>query len=74
MGTLSIEGGKVLLPSMKLECTDILIDVKKGVILEIGNSLQGDREINVSGKLVIPGLVNSHTHLAMTLLRGYLAY
>ncbi len=71
MGTLSIEGGKVLLPSMKLECTDILIDVKKGVILEIGNALQGDREINVSGKLVIPGLVNSHTHLAMTLLRGY---
>ena len=27
--------------------------------------------IDGRGKLAIPGLVNSHTHLAMTLLRGY---
>ena len=29
-----------------------------------------DREKNLSGKLVLPGLVNGHTHTAMTLLRG----
>ena len=27
--------------------------------------------INGKGKVVIPGLINSHTHAAMTLLRGY---
>jgi len=32
----------------------------------------GDGEvIDASGKLAIPGLVNAHTHLAMTLFRGY---
>ena len=29
-----------------------------------------DREKDMSGKLLLPGLVNAHTHAAMTLLRG----
>lgn len=29
------------------------------------------RSIDARGKVVIPGLVNAHSHLAMTLLRGY---
>ncbi len=31
----------------------------------------GPSDIDGSGRLVIPGLVNAHTHSAMTLLRGY---
>ncbi len=31
----------------------------------------GDLEIDASGKFVLPGLFNAHTHLAMTLFRGY---
>lgn len=31
----------------------------------------GYLKINASNKLVIPGLINSHSHIAMTLLRGY---
>ena len=30
-----------------------------------------DEVIDGRGKLAIPGLINGHTHLAMTLLRGY---
>jgi 5-methylthioadenosine/S-adenosylhomocysteine deaminase len=51
---------------------DILIDGNR--ISKIGRDLEEeDKEetIDGHGKLAIPGLVNSHTHLAMTLLRGY---
>ena len=30
-----------------------------------------DREIDGTGKVLMPGLVNAHTHVPMTLLRGY---
>ena len=30
-----------------------------------------DRKIDAKGMVVLPGLVNAHTHCAMTLLRGY---
>ncbi len=30
-----------------------------------------DREIDCAGKVMMPGLVNAHTHLPMTLMRGY---
>ncbi len=30
-----------------------------------------DREIDCTGKIMMPGLVNAHTHLPMTLMRGY---
>ncbi len=32
---------------------------------------KADRVIDGTGKLAMPGLVNAHTHLPMTLLRGY---
>ncbi len=33
--------------------------------------IAGELEIDASGKFVLPGLFNAHTHLAMTLFRGY---
>ncbi|MDD2754512.1 MAG: amidohydrolase [Methanothrix sp.] len=51
---------------------DILID--GGKITNVGRDLRDesdDEPIDGRGKLAIPGLINGHTHLAMTLLRGY---
>lgn len=52
---------------------DILID--KDLIIGIGphGSLitEGAEVIDGRGKVALPGLINAHTHSAMTLLRGY---
>jgi 5-methylthioadenosine/S-adenosylhomocysteine deaminase len=55
-----------------LKGRDILIEDNK--IAKIGRDLVDEnRDITIDGqgKLAIPGLVNAHTHLAMTLFRGY---
>jgi 5-methylthioadenosine/S-adenosylhomocysteine deaminase len=45
-----------------------------GVIAEIGADVSpqdGDDVLDAAGSAVLPGLVNGHTHAAMTLFRGY---
>lgn len=37
---------------------------------EIVNSVEAQETIDCEGKLVMPGLINAHTHVPMTLLRG----
>lgn len=71
MGKLCIAGGQVLRPSGDIVDADILVDEEAGKIVEIGADLSGDNHLEADGGLVIPGLVNAHTHVAMTLLRGY---
>jgi 5-methylthioadenosine/S-adenosylhomocysteine deaminase len=48
------------------------IGIQAGEIVEISKSpLQARTIFDASNKLISPGLVNTHTHLAMSLLRGY---
>ncbi|WP_299331029.1 amidohydrolase [Haloplanus sp.] len=71
MATLSIRDGRVLRPDMTVVGADVLVDRDAGEILDIGPDLGGDDELDAEGGLVMPGLVNAHTHVAMTLLRGH---
>ncbi len=62
----------VLQSGQLLKGRDILIRGDK--IVEIGRDLKDEDEgeiIDGRGKMAAPGLVNCHTHAAMTLLRGY---
>lgn len=44
---------------------------KKIVAIQGAGSLKGANTYNAKGKLIAPGLINTHTHLAMSLLRGW---
>ena len=50
------------------------IGIKNGVIEVMSdiplNGLRAKRTINAAGKVIIPGLVNTHTHVPMVLFRG----
>ena len=73
MTDLLVTGGQVLRPAMTVERADVLVDRQSGDIAAVDDpgELAGDDELDAGGGLVIPGLVNAHTHVAMTLLRGY---
>ncbi|MDR2846244.1 MAG: amidohydrolase family protein [Candidatus Methanoplasma sp.] len=49
---------------------DIVIDGEK--IVSVGPKYNGsaDVEIDASGDIVIPGLINTHTHVAMSVMKG----
>ncbi|WP_134671044.1 amidohydrolase [Halorussus marinus] len=74
MTTLRIAGGRVLRPDLTVERADVVVDQDDGTIAAVGDPESvpaGDERLDAGDSLVIPGLVNAHTHVAMTLLRGY---
>ncbi len=72
MSTLRIADGEVLRPDGTVASADVLVDQEAGEIVDVGPDVEtGDETLDADGSLVIPGLVNAHTHVAMTLMRGY---
>ena len=70
MSELLVTGGQVLRPDMTVERADVLVDQDAGIIEAVGDPGGADDELDAEGGLVIPGLVNTHTHVVMTLFRG----
>lgn len=55
---------------------DILIDGNKIIRIDKNLNIQVEKEIDASGKIVMPGLINTHSHVPMSIFResadGYL--
>jgi len=72
-----IDGGTVVTMSNKGIIRKGAVVVENGCIVAVGKSVEfkrkhfGYEKINAEGKVVIPGLINTHQHVAMSLLRGY---
>lgn len=65
---LAVRGGLVLVGE-QVERSDI--GIESGEITALGDVPPADREIDATESLVLPGLINAHTHTPMALLRGY---
>jgi dihydropyrimidinase len=62
MVQLIIQGGTCVTPGGRFEA-DLAVD--EGVIVQIGRNLDlvADQEIDARGKLILPGLIDTHVHL-----------
>ena len=51
---------------------DVYLGITNGVISEISKEKPKDAEeiVELPGRIIIPGLINAHTHVAMVILRG----
>ena len=69
---LLIRGGYVLTMDSAGDLPVGDVHLRNGVIQQIGTNLDapGAEVIDASGKIVIPGLVDTHWHMWNTLLRG----
>jgi 5-methylthioadenosine/S-adenosylhomocysteine deaminase len=72
-----VRGGTVVtMDNARRVIQDGAVAIKSGRILAVGSRAEiergyGAREvIDATGKVVIPGLINGHTHVPMTLFRG----
>jgi 5-methylthioadenosine/S-adenosylhomocysteine deaminase len=66
-----LKNGKALI-GLELKKCDIRIE--NGIIKEISENLvplDNEEVVDLTGKIITPGFVNTHTHVAMSLLRGY---
>lgn len=71
-----VQNARVLTMATRQEIEDGCVAVKDGVITYVGarSGYTGGparRVIDAKGGVVMPGFINGHTHMAMTLLRGY---
>src|SRR4030067_2139599 len=72
MADLVIKGGTLLTMNGSI-IENGTVCIENGVITLVGKEIKEDAQqvISAKGCAVLPGLINAHTHLPMTLLRGY---
>ncbi|MCX9025750.1 MAG: amidohydrolase family protein [Candidatus Methanoperedens sp.] len=72
MADLIIRGGRVLTMDGAVIDNGVVV-VDNGLIIFVGKTTneKADKTIDAKGCVVMPGLINAHTHLPMTLFRGF---
>ena len=72
-GTRIVDAWVVPHPGGVLEASEIAFSSSSGLISYLGpvRGPAGAGDVDARGRIVAPGLVNAHTHAAMTLLRGH---
>ncbi|MEM1552818.1 MAG: amidohydrolase, partial [Candidatus Bathyarchaeia archaeon] len=75
---LLLHGGTIVTMRGNEIIRDGAIVIEDKTIIDVGKAEQilreyasGYEKINAKGRMVIPGLINTHQHAAMSLLRGY---
>ena len=65
--------GSILIKEVLLDGTkrNVLIEGKRFKCLDAAEGAVAETVVDGSGKALLPGLYNTHTHAPMTLLRGY---
>jgi 5-methylthioadenosine/S-adenosylhomocysteine deaminase len=73
-----IKGGTILTMENRKIIREGAVAIEEDVIVEVGKEhalkrkyRRGYEKINAKNKIVMPGLINTHQHAAMSLLRGY---
>jgi 5-methylthioadenosine/S-adenosylhomocysteine deaminase len=62
----------ILIKDVKLNGKETNIYIEENIIKELGGpSVEAETEVSGKNQAAIPGLINTHTHAAMTLFRGY---
>lgn len=70
MSSTLIKNAYIVSMAGPISKADLLIEDDR--ILEIGIiDKDADEIIDATGKVIMPGLINAHTHIAMSLFRGY---
>ena len=70
--TILIKNAFILSPNENFKGKKSLL-IKNDLIAEISDEIDesnADKIIDATGKILLPGLINTHTHLSMTLFRG----
>lgn len=66
---ITVDGQRRIIDDGAIRVVDDLIaDIGKSALLK--EKYPGDEEYDLTGRIVIPGLISTHMHTAQTLLRG----
>lgn len=70
MSSILIKNAYIVSMVSPISKADLLIEDDK--VVEIGIiERKADKVIDATGKVIMPGFINAHTHIAMSLFRGY---
>jgi 5-methylthioadenosine/S-adenosylhomocysteine deaminase len=68
--SLALKGGWVVTQNSAREILKADILIENGRITQMGKIGKADETIDAKNCAIIPGLINAHTHISMTLMRG----